>query len=62
METIKITCPHCGMMLELIISKAGGIALRSFDIYENSESVKLIRSSGYEFGTVKTEGGECDGK
>lgn len=61
-DIIKVNCPHCGMILDVIISKTGGVALRSFDIQENSETVKILRDHGYEFGTVKTEGGVSDGK
>ena len=61
-DEIKTVCPHCGRPLYFLINEAGGIALRSFDILENSETLKILKSSGYEFGTVQTEGGECDGK
>lgn len=61
-DEISVICPHCGHQLYLVINEAGGIALRSFDIYENSETIQLLRASGYEFGrTVNPEGGEkCD--
>ena len=59
MNEVKVMCPHCGRMLYFIINETGGIALRSFDISENSETLQILRSSGYEFGgAVRSEGGE----
>lgn len=60
MSEISVTCPHCGQTLYFIIKENGGIALRSFDIYENSETLQILRDSGYEFGTVAEEGGDSD--
>jgi len=57
-DEISVVCPHCGQQLYLIVNETGGIALRSFDIYESSETIEILRSSGYEFGTVEAEGGD----
>lgn len=57
-DEISVVCPHCGQQLYLIVNETGGIALRSFDIYDSSEAIEVLRSSGYELGTVNTEGGD----
>lgn len=57
-DEITVVCPHCGQPLYFMVSEAGGIALRSFDIYENSETIEILKSSGYEFGTATAEGGD----
>lgn len=57
-DEISVVCPHCGQQLYFMVSEAGGIALRSFDIYENSETIEILRSSGYEFGNAEAEGGD----
>ncbi len=58
MDEFTVTCPHCGQILTFIIKESGGVALRSFDIFENSETLQILKESGYEFGTVTKEGGE----
>lgn len=58
MTEIKFTCPHCGHDLYFIINENEELALRSFDICDGSETVKLLREYGYELGTVTAEGGE----
>lgn len=58
MDEFIVTCPHCGQILTFIIKESGGVALRSFDILENSETLQILKESGYEFGTVTKEGGE----
>ena len=60
MDEIRVTCPHCGQTLYFIIKESGGIAIRSFDIYENSETIEILKSYGYEFGTAAEEGGDSD--
>lgn len=58
MVELKLCCPHCGETLYFMINEAGDIALRSFDIFENSDSVCILKESGYEFGTATAEGGD----
>lgn len=63
MTELNITCPHCGQIITLIVNEtADKLAVRSFDIYDNSETIRFLKLHGYEFGTNSEEGGDNDGR
>ena len=57
MREYEIKCPNCGQTIIITVSEDNpdNIVVAFFDISDNSETIQIARSLGYEFGM---KGGE----
>ena len=49
-DYFKTTCPCCGQPLELFVEAGGNIAIRFYDIEDQTEVVEILKKNNIELG------------